>query len=227
MKNAAACCAMLLIATNLAGFERQASSSAVPPRPLFDGRTFDGWEGDIGRTWRIEDGAIVGGSLTETVPRNEFLCTTREYGDFVLRLEFKLEGSEGFINSGAQFRSQRSTNPAHEMIGYQADIGAGYWGALYDESRRNRVLALPDQDAVMAHVRPGDWNSYAIHAEGRRIRLVLNGYETVDYTEPDQTLPQSGLIGLQIHGAGKALVRFRNLTIEETGAKPSAPPTRP
>jgi hypothetical protein len=184
------------------------------PIPLFDGRTFDGWEGDIGRTWRIEDGAIVGGSLTERVPRNDFLCTTRSFDNFVLRLKFKLEGSEGFINSGVQFRSQRATEPAHEMIGYQADIGAKYWGALYDETRRNRILAEPPPEVVAGLVKLNDWNDYEIRAEGRRIRLRLNGRETVDYTEPDPAIPQSGIIGLQIHGGGKAQVSFKDISID-------------
>jgi hypothetical protein len=188
--------------------------SAAGPIPLFDGRTFEGWEGDIGRTWRIEDGAIVGGSLTERVPRNDFLCTTRSFENFVLRLKFKLEGSEGFINSGVQFRSQRAREPAHEMIGYQADIGAKYWGALYDETRRNRILAEPDPALVADLVRLNDWNDYEIHAEGRRIRLRLNGRETVDYTEQDPGIPQSGRIGLQIHGGGKAQVWFKDITLE-------------
>ncbi|MCC7044944.1 MAG: DUF1080 domain-containing protein [Acidobacteria bacterium] len=208
-KSATWCAALVLV---LGAVYAQAPATRVP---LFDGRTLTGWTGDIGRTWRVEDGAIVGGSLSETVPRNEFLTTTREYADFVLRLQFKLEGSEGFINAGVQFRSRRLEKPAHEMIGYQADIGANYWGGLYDESRRNVVLALPDQKAVMAHVRIDDWNDYEIRAEGRRIRLTLNGHQTVDYTEADTTLPQTGLIGLQIHGDGKALVRYRNITIDE------------
>lgn len=182
--------------------------------PLFDGRSLAGWEGDIGRTWRVENGAIVGGSLAETVPRNEFLTTTRDFANFILRLQFRLEGTEGFINGGVQFRSRRLQEPAHEMIGYQADIGENYWGALYDESRRNRVLAGPDQGAI-ADVRVGEWNDYEIRADGRRIRLTLNGQQTVDYTEPDTTLPQAGLIGLQIHGGGKALIRYRNIRIEE------------
>lgn len=186
-----------------------------PAVPLFDGKTLNGWEGDIGRTWRVEDGAIVGGSLTTTVPRNDFLVTTRDYANFILRLDYKLEGTEGFLNSGIQFRSRRLDKPAYEMIGYQADIGTGYWGALYDEQRRKRVLATPDQKTVLTHVRLGDWNRYEIHAEGRRIRLVLNGQQTVDYQETDETLPQTGLIGLQVHGGGKALVRFRNITIQE------------
>jgi hypothetical protein len=182
---------------------------------LFDGKSFAGWQGDTSRTWRIENDAIVGGSLHETVPRNDFLTTTREFGNFVLRLQFRLEGTEGFINSGVQFRSRRLQDPAHEMIGYQADIGDEYWGGLYDESRRNVVLALPDQKAVMAHVRLNDWNDYEVRAEGRRIRITLNGQQTVDYTEPDASVPQTGLIGLQIHGGGKALVRFRNILIRE------------
>jgi hypothetical protein len=207
-------CVTTVLVTGAAcgGTQAEPQPQAVP---IFDGRSFAGWEGDIGQTWRIEDGALVGGSLTERVPRNDFLTTTRPYGDFVLRLTYKLEGTEGFINSGVQFRSQRTVEPAHEMTGYQADIGAGYWGALYDESRRNTVLATPDQAAVMAHVKQDDWNTYEIHAQGRRIRLVLNGHQTVDYTEPDESIPQTGLIGLQIHGGGKALVRFRDLTIEE------------
>jgi hypothetical protein len=184
------------------------------PVPLFDGHSFAGWEGDTAKTWRIVDGAIVGGSLTETVPRNDFLTTTRRYGNFVLRLEWKLAGT-GFVNAGIQFRSERLREPAHEMIGYQADLGEKYWGALYDESRRNRVLAGPDPVATAALVRSDGWNDYEIRAEGRRIRLTLNGTPTVDYTEEDRTVPLSGLIGLQIHGGGKAQVSYRNLTIAE------------
>lgn len=185
------------------------------PTPLFDGRTFQGWEGDTKKTWRIQDGALVGGSLSETVPRNDFIVTTKSYGDFVLRLKFKLEGTDGFINSGVQFRSQRAVDPAHEMVGYQADLGDKYWGSLYDESRRNKVLAAADAAIVAQVLKRNDWNDYEIRAEGRRIRLLLNGRQTVDYTEPDQSIPQTGLIGLQIHGGGKAVVSFKDITIQE------------
>ena len=184
------------------------------PAPLFDGRTFSGWEGDTTRMWRIEDGALVGGSLTETVPKNDFLSTMKRYGNFVLRLQFKLAGT-GTVNAGVQFRSERTREPAHEMTGYQADIGEKYWGSLYDESRRNRVLLGPDQAQMAALVKAGDWNDYEIRAEGRRIRLTLNGRQTVDYTEEDTSIPMSGLIALQIHGGGKAQVAYRNITIVE------------
>jgi hypothetical protein len=204
-------CCLAILMTTLVASAWQTPGKAVP---IFDGRTMNGWDGDA-KFWRIEEGALVGGSLTADVPRNDFICTTRSYANFLLRLKFKLLGSSGFINGGVQFRSQRAKDPAHEMVGYQADIGAKYWGSLYDESRRNKVLAAPDSALAMKLVRIDDWNDYEIRAEGRRITLTLNGQQTVDYTEPDETIPQSGLIGLQIHGGGKAQIYYKDITIQE------------
>jgi hypothetical protein len=182
---------------------------------LFDGKTFNGWEGDSLHTWRIKDGTIIGGSMVETVPQNNFLCTKKGYGDFILKLKIKLTGDEGFVNSGIQFRSKRLTNPDYEMTGYQADFGEKYWGSLYDESRRNKTLLAPDSTQVLEWVKVNDWNDYEVHAEGRRIRLYINGHQTVDYTEEDQSIPQSGLLGFQIHGGGKAEAAFKDIFIEE------------
>jgi hypothetical protein len=182
--------------------------------PLMDGKTFHGWDGDTNVTWRLEDGAFVGGFLDRRVPRNEFLASTRSFTNFVLRLEFKLIGTEGFVNSGVQIRSQRLDHPANEMIGYQADIGDGWWGALYDESRRNKVLIKPDEAAVQRAVRPGAWNEYTIRCEDRRIRTWINGVPMIDYIEADESLPQHGRIGLQIHGDAKAEAWFREITVE-------------
>jgi Domain of Unknown Function (DUF1080) len=182
---------------------------------LFDGKSFKGWEGDTIKTWRIENGAIVGGSLVTKVPNNEFLCTTRSYANFDLKLKFKLTGTEGFINTGVQFRSKRLTDPAYEMIGYQADLGEKYWASLYDESRRNKTLIAPEESLVKKILKPGNWNDYEVRAENRRIRIYLNGQLTVDYTEPDESIPQSGLIGLQIHGGGKAEVAYKDIFIQE------------
>ena len=106
---------------------------------IFDDKTFAGWEGDL-TIFRIQDGAIVGGTLERRIARNEFLCTTKPYGDFELRLKLKLLGGEG-ANAGIQFRTKRIPNH-HEVSGYQADMGTGYWGALNDESRRNKVLKV-------------------------------------------------------------------------------------
>lgn len=188
---------------------------AADPKPLFDGKTFDGWEGDTATTWRIEDGEIAAGSVDKKQPRNEFLSTKADYANFELKLEFKLQGDPktGFINGGVQFRSERHPN-GFEMIGYQADIGdPKYWGALYDESRRKKILAEVDMTKLEPMLKRNDWNSYTIRCEGPRIQLWINGVQTVDYTEEDKTIPLSGKIAVQIHGNGNTEVRYRKLML--------------
>jgi hypothetical protein len=178
---------------------------------LFDGETFDGWEGDED-TFRIQDGAIVGGSLKERIPRNEFLCTKRAFTDFELHLQFKILGKGA--NAGIQIRSQRIPNH-HEMIGYQADLGDRWWGCIYDESRRRKILAgLPPEERGKS-VRPNDWNQYVIRCQGKRIQLWINDVQTADYTEPDASIPQRGVIGLQIHGGPPSEAWYRDIKIKE------------
>jgi hypothetical protein len=181
---------------------------------LFDGRSLDGWEGDTATTWSVADGTITAGDVAKTQPRNEFLATRRRYRDFELRLKIKLEGTEGFVNAGIQFRTERIPNH-HEVKGYQADFGHGHDGALYDESRRNKTLAKPSPETLAKASKPGEWNDYRIRAEGRRIQLWLNGVQTVDYTEPDEAIPQEGIIALQIHGNAKSRVSYKDIVIEE------------
>ncbi len=187
---------------------------AAETERLFDGKTLTGWEGDTKYTWRVERGAIVGGSLNKVVRRNEFLSTTRHFGDFELKVTFKLLGDRALRNAGVQFRTQRIPNH-HEVSGYQADIGQHYWGALYDETRRDRILAGPDPKDIKSLVKQGDWNTYVVRCEGPRIRLWLNGVQTVDYTEDDATIERSGIIALQIHGGAKAEAHYKDITIEE------------
>jgi hypothetical protein len=182
------------------------------PVALFDGKTFDGWEGNLA-IFRIEDGAIVGGSLKEKIARNEFLCTTRTFGDFELRLKFKLLGGDS-ANAGVQFRTKRIPDN-HEVIGYQADMGSGWWGALYDESRRQKVLKGPDQAKMQTLVKAGDWNDYVIRAEGRRVQLSINGFQTVDYTEEDPSVESRGVICPQIHAGPPSEAWYKDITIRE------------
>jgi hypothetical protein len=191
--------------------------AGAAPVSLFDGKTFDGWEGDTAKTWRIEDGSFAAGSLKENAPRNEFLATKKKYRDFDLKLKFKITGTEGFVNSGVQFRSVRITKPDHEMSGYQADIGdPEWWGCLYDESRRNKVLAKSDMAKVGPALKKDGWNEYRIRCQGAHIQLWLNGVQTIDYTEEDPEIAKSdGQIAVQIHGGGKTLVWFKDITIEE------------
>ncbi len=129
-----------------------ALSAAAGPVPLFDGRSLKGWEVCNGQaTYRVEDGAIVG-RTAEGSP-NSFLCTTRDYGDFVLEFETK---TDPVLNSGVQIRSHRYVGdagarvfdgtriaerkfPKGRVYGYQVEISneqSGASGGIYDEARR-------------------------------------------------------------------------------------------
>jgi HEAT repeat protein len=189
----------------------QSGEQALVFRPLFDGRSFDGWEGAESGAFRIQDGAIVGGSLKAGLKQNEFLCTNRSYADFVLRVECKLLNANG----GIQIRSQRVPGSS-EVCGYQADMDANnpFWGNLYDESRRGTLVEA--DHALMARiVKQNDWNQYEIRCEGPRIRLSVNGVQTVDYTEKDPEIVLSGIIGLQIHAGSPSEAWYRSIQIAE------------
>jgi putative heme-binding domain-containing protein len=191
--------------------------------PLFDGRTFAGWEGETNRVWRIEDGAIVAGAFEKAAPRNEFLTTTRQFTNFQLRLRFRIQGSEA-LNAGIQFRTQRIPNH-HEVSGYQADIGPGVDGHLYDESRRNRMLAAPSPATVARALRgvgTDGWHEYRISAINQRILLWLNGVQTVEFMESDPAIPRGGVLALQIHGGMKGTIAYRDIEIEELPSDPAA-----
>ena len=177
--------------------------------PLFDGQSLAGWEGDP-LLWVVEEGMLVGRS--PRIPYNDFLATEKSFSNFILRLQVQLVDNTG--NSGVQFRSQR-VRGAMEMIGYQADIGPEYWGNLYDESRRRANLAEADANVLKKVLKPTDWNQYEIHAEGPRVVLKINGGTTVDYTETDSTVEQTGRIAVQLHSGPAFEVRFRDIRIKE------------
>ncbi len=202
---------------------------------MFNGETLQGWEGDP-EFFRVEDGAIVAGRLSDMIPQNEFLCTTKEYGDFELKVKIKLVG-EG-DNGGIQFRSQRIPDD-REVSGYQADIGYipvewvnnfeefqnktatlsddvlyPLWGSLYDESRRAKVLALAHRDIVLATLKPDDWNEIRIRAEENQITIWLNNELTIDYTE-EENMPRRGIIGLQVHSGPPLEVWYKDIFIQE------------
>jgi hypothetical protein len=178
--------------------------------PLFDGKTFQGWGGNL-KVFRIVDGAIVGGSLKKPLAHNEFLCTTQEYGDFELRLEFKILGKGA--NAGVQVRSRRIPNH-HEVIGYQADLADGFWGCLYDESRRGKLTVPPSAEEVAKFLKADDWNRYVIRCEKDRVQLWINGHKTADYTEKDPAIPRRGIIGLQIHGGPPSEAWYKDIVIQ-------------
>lgn len=200
---------------------------------MFDGKTFEGWSGNMNH-FRIQDGAIVAGTMKEKIPNNEFLTHEKEFENFELRLKAKLIGAGG--NAGIQIRSRRPTNeelnsvdekkrlPAHEMVGYQVDMGKAWekvwWGKLYDESRRRTVLAGPYDEAQLEKITKwDDWNDYRIHVNGKRIKIWLNGVQTVDYVEKEEGIATKGLVGLQIHGGPPSEAHYKDVRIKEIEGK--------
>lgn len=179
-------------------------------RPLFNGKNLDEWIVDTPGLWRVEGGAIIGKS--PGLKYNDFLRTKKHYKNFVLKVTFRMTDETGKANSGVQFRS-KPMEGSHEVIGYQADMGQQYWGCLYDESRRKKVLVQASPEALSS-LRKGEWNEYVITAQGNRIKLELNGVKSVEWIENEPGIEQSGFIALQLHGGPPLQMEFKNLLIK-------------
>jgi len=191
---------------------------------LFDGKTLNGWNVRQGEEqwWTTRDGMIIGGSMEKKVPHNTFLATDKTYENFEFEFDIKLKKGTGFMNSGIQVRSIRVPNNS-EMKGYQVDAGIGWWGKIYDESRRNRVIAEPVNPGALSKVtNDWDWNHYRIVCEGPRIRSWINGVAALDYLERAPGISQNGLIGFQAHSGGTFEVHVKNITIKELAPTPGA-----
>ncbi|HEX7261253.1 MAG TPA: DUF1080 domain-containing protein [Luteolibacter sp.] len=212
---------------------------------LFNGKDIDGWVQRGGKAkYTVEDGCIVGTSTPATP--NSFLCTGRDYGDFVLEYEFKVDPK---LNSGVQIRSQSLVAPteitwqgktikipAERVHGYQVEIDPDpkrdrWWSAgIFDESRRGGLFpgALGgDAKAITEQGRKifkqDDWNKVQVEAIGDSIKTTLNGTPCASIKD---SLTASGFIALQVHSIGKEMekagtqVRWRNLRIKEVAAEP-------
>lgn len=202
------------------------SAAALHAQPvsLFDGKTLDGWDFDPAM-WRVEDGLITGGSTTEKIKKNDFISTKKSFQNFELKLKIKCSGDPktGMINSGIQIRSVREGTA---MSGYQVDCGAGWFGKIYDEHRRNKPIWVPTPEQQAALDKAVDvfgWNEYRIRAEGPRIQTWINGVLCIDYTETDKNIALDGHIAPQVHSGGICLVQVKDVTIEELPATPNAP----
>jgi len=171
---------------------------------LFNGKDLTGWVGDA-NYWKVEDGAIVGRSV-ERLDHNDFLWTEKEYSNFIMYCEVRLRG----FNSGIQFRSVVDANG--RMAGYQADIGNGCWGSLYEERLRGVLVPYKPQIVDMI-LRPNDWNEYQICAMADYSILILNNVVTAEINDPEGA--KKGIFGLQLHGGPPQEVSFRNLCIKE------------
>ncbi len=169
---------------------------------FFNQKDLAGWDGNP-ELWKVQDGVIIGKS-TDGLKHNSFLTSQMQLDDFRLTLEVKL--SPNSENSGIQFRSTPQTSG--EVKGYQADIGKGWWGKLYEELGRGLLW----DKAGDVHVKPNAWNTYEILAQGHHIKTAINGQLCVDLEDPNGDL--QGMIALQLHSGGPMEVRFRNLRLE-------------
>jgi putative heme-binding domain-containing protein len=169
---------------------------------FFNGKDLTGWTSDHLELWHVEDGQIVG-KTEKGITHNNFLFSDLSLANFRLVFQVKLLPNEA--NSGVQFRSIPWENG--EAKGYQADIGKGYWGSIYEESDR---ATLTKADETSLH--PNDWNTYEILAVGNHIRLAINGHVCSDLTDPDGK--KRGQTGLQIHAGGPTEVRFKDFQLE-------------
>lgn len=195
---------------------------------LFNGVDLDGWVQRGGKAkYRAEDGQIVGTSVPKTA--NSFLCTKKNYADFILELEFKVDPS---LNSGVQIRSecfdkdktvefngQKIKIPAGRVHGYQVEIdpsGRAWTGGIYDEGRRKWLVNLEKNEPARKAFKQGEWNQFRIECRGDSIKTWLNGVPAADLKD---SVTPSGFIGLQVHRVDKQEepleVRFRNLRIKE------------
>ncbi|WP_425615012.1 PVC-type heme-binding CxxCH protein [Anatilimnocola sp. NA78] len=199
-----------LVAYLAAGGQVPQLANADTAASIFNGKDLSGWVSGDMSLWSVEDGEIVG--RTNGLKRNHWLTSQYSLGDFKLSVDVKLVKNEG--NSGIQFRSEPIAHD--EVKGYQADIGAGWWGKLYEEHGR----ALLWKESGEKHVKLGEWNKYEIIAVGSRVQTWINGEKCVDLD--DSAGARQGVIALQLHSGGKTEVRYKNLQVSiPTSSKPA------
>lgn len=202
---------------------------------LFDGESLKGWSVHSGfAKYHVEDGAIVGTAVKNSP--NTFLCTDKEFGDFILEFEVMVDPK---LNSGVQFRSKIAPEeltywlrnekgemaevkiPKDRVHGYQVEIAGaetGTSGGIYDEARRAMIRPWWIEKGTEASkaLKDGQWNKYRVECRGQSIKTWVNGISTADIKD---AMTPSGIIGLQVHDVGTETtpyeVRWRNIRLME------------
>lgn len=225
----------------------EAVGDEVAFKEIFDGKTLAGWDGNP-ELWQVVDGVIVGETHDSSpLKKNEFLIWKGEVKNFRLRLQFKI-ADQGVGNSGIQYRSEKiaGKNP-WRVKGYQADIERTntHMGILYEEGGRGIIAkrgqkvivkqqpdanakakcikevvgSLGNPDDILSDVKPGEWNTYEIIADGNLLVHKINGHETIRVTDKDtKNARNSGLLALQLHRGAAMQIEFRNLQLSDLDA---------
>ena len=195
---------------------------------LFNGKNFKGWSKIAGNAeYALKDGVIIGTSKSGTP--NSFLATNKNYGDFILELNYKIEDG---LNSGVQFRSQSKKEYKDGRVhGYQFefDPSARAWsGGIYDEGRRGWLYTMEKNPDAKSAYKSLTWNHIRIEAIGSTVRTWLNGVPCASILDdlPDAA---TGFIALQVHQIYKLedegkTVHWKNIKICTTNLDKSRTP---
>ena len=202
-------------------------------RPIFDGKTLEGWDGDP-KLWHVEDGCITGQTTKENpAAYNTFLIWRGgKPADFQLKIEFRMP-NEGFTNSGVQIRSWEGPKK-WQVSGYQPDMDNtdNYTGTCYGENFRGGLAGrgekvvigkdgkkhggrFGDSAELAKFIKHRDWNEYDITARGNRIIEKVNGHLMCELIDDDKVARKDGVIALQIHAGPPMKVQFRNVRFKE------------
>jgi len=200
----------------MTGAPTAAPAARSGPIALFNGKDLSGWTQRGGKAvYLVEGDAIVG----ETRPKqpNSFLCTDRDYSDFILELDFMVDPE---ANSGVQIRSESRPDYKNGVVhGYQVEIDPGeraWTGGIYDESRRGWLAPLDKNPQARAAFKQGQWNHFRIECRGDHFQTWLNGVACADLHD---SMTPKGFIALQVHGVGDheatLRVRWKNLMLTD------------
>jgi len=190
---------------------------------LFDGKTLDGWVAvnkNNAKYWSVVDGVITASNNGKKMPVNSYLATEKLYQNFEFKCKFRLSGDHktGLINSGIQYRSilkkLKGQEGIRKIIGYQADIGKGWWGGLYDEHRRGQLVKGNTKE-LLKNFKDDDWHDYVIRCIGNKHELFINGHKTAEYIEREPKIESFGVIALQLHSGGIAKMEYKDISIKE------------
>ena len=177
-------------------------------KPLFDGKTLEGWEALPGGEWSVKDGSIFG-SQEKTEKRHGMLITKDQYSDFEVKLRYKaVKGNSGFY-----FRVEK-VNHKVSVKGFQAEVddnGSGQ-GGLYETLGRAWVTK-PKPEGIAKFFKKGEWNDMSVRAVGRHIVVEVNGVKTAELTNDKGNL--KGYFGLQLHGSQDMEIYFKDIYIKD------------
>jgi len=186
---------------------------APAPINLYNGKNLEGWipRGDAATTWKSEGDTIVG-AADARAKAHGFLCTEREYGDFILDLDFKVDPR---FRAGIQLRSMSYPEYYGGVVhGDQVVIApSATTGGIMEEAGRHWLYDLKGNDAIVKAYRRDGWNHLTVVAVGDTVKTWLNGVEGANLRDSKTPI---GFIALEVNRgtAGQTLeARFRNLRL--------------